>query len=407
MSFNKILLIICPLLFLLACKEDHKVSAIHAGQEMQLDSMPGNCPYLTKDSKGNIVISWAKAINDSASVFCYAISADDGKSFGKAIAIPASNTIQPHSENLPKIIFKPSGEIIALWGAANPNLKNKYSGQVYYSQSFDEGVTWGKTRPLVNDTVSYDQRYYDVALLPTGEAAIIWLDNRKTNDKEGSGLYFATTAGKNGFQNERMISEGCCQCCRTDLFVDSKAGIHILYRGIIKDSIRDMLHSVSVDGGASFSKPQLISNDNWVINGCPHTGPSMTENKEGLHFAWFTGGRNKGCFYTQSTNNGNNFIHQDRISTLGSHPQISSFSNGELLVAWDESVQVNNKYYKRIGVQKRTATGINKAQAFITADTITATYPVVTSLNDQTSLIAYTVKKSDKNYIMYQRLSLE
>lgn len=196
MNFNKILLIACPLLFLLACKNDHKVSVIRAGQPMQIDSMPGNCPYLTKDSKGNIVISWAKAINDSTSVFCYAISADDGKSFGKTITIPASNNIQPHSENLPKIIFKPSGEIIALWGAANPNPKNKYSGQVYYSQSFDEGVTWSKARPLVNDTVSYDQRYYDAALLPTGEAAIIWLDNRKTNVKEGSGLLFCNYCGK-------------------------------------------------------------------------------------------------------------------------------------------------------------------------------------------------------------------
>lgn len=50
MSFNKILLIACPLLFLLACKNDHKVSAIRASQAMQINSMPGNCPYLTKDS---------------------------------------------------------------------------------------------------------------------------------------------------------------------------------------------------------------------------------------------------------------------------------------------------------------------------------------------------------------------
>jgi hypothetical protein len=92
---------------------------------------------------------------------------------------------------------------------------------------------------------------------------------------------------------------------------------------------------------------------------------------------------------------------------LGSHPQISSFSNGELLVAWDESVQVNNKYYKRIGVQKRTVTGMNKAQAFITTDTMTATYPVVAPLNDKASLIAYTVKKSDKNYILYQQVNVE
>ena len=407
MNYYKILFSAALIFFLSACKNDKKSSAIRAGSAMQIDSMPGSCPYLTKDTKGNIVVSWARAVNDSTSIFCYAVSADAGQSFGKTIIIPSSNNIQPHSENLPKIIFKPSGEIIALWGAANPNPKNKYSGVVFYSQSFDEGKTWNGPKTLVNDTTGYDQRYYDVALLSTGEAAIIWLDNRKTTDKEGSALYFATTGGGNGFQKEKMISQGCCQCCRTDLFVDSKAGIHVLYRGIIKDSIRDMVHSVSTDGGKNFSAPKLISNDNWVINGCPHTGPAMTENKEGLHFAWFTGGRNKGCFYTQSTNNGNSFSQHDRISFLGSHPQVSAFPNGKLVVAWDESIQVKDKYFKRIGVQTRTAEGVTEKQGFITADTLTASYPVVAPLNDHASLIAYTMKKAGKDFILYQKVNLD
>ncbi len=403
----KIFLAACSLLFLLACNDEVKNYPIQAAHAMLIDSMPGSCPYLTKDAKGNVAASWARAVTDSTYIFCYAVSADGGQSFGKIIAIPSSHTIQPHSENLPKIIFKPSGEIIALWGAANPNPTNKYSGLVFYSQSFDEGKSWSEPTSLVKDTASYDQRYYDVAMLPTGEAAIIWLDNRKTTDKEGSSLYYASTEGRNGFQKEKMISQGCCQCCRTDLFIDSKAGIHVLYRGIIKDSIRDMVHSVSNDGGNNFSSPKLISDDNWVIRGCPHTGPAMTENKEGLHFAWFTGGRNKGSFYTQSTDNGKSFVAPDRISELGSHPQITSLPDGELLVAWDEAVQVNNKYYKRIAVQKRTVTGINIAQAFLTPDTMMATYPVVASLNDRVSVIAYSVKKGDQNYIMYQRLNIE
>jgi hypothetical protein len=390
-----------------SCNQDKSISSIQPGNPVQIDTLPASCPYLAKDNKGNILLSWVRTNKDSSSVFCYAVSADNGQSFGKAVVIPSSDNIQPHSENLPKIIVKPSGEIMALWGAANPNPENKYSGLVFYSQSFDEGKTWSTPKALVNDTASFDQRYYDVALLPNNEIAVIWLDNRKTTDKEGSGLYFAVSEGRNGFTQEKLISQQCCQCCRTDLFVDSRNGIHVLYRGIINDSIRDMVHIVSEDGGKNFSAPNRISNDNWVINGCPHTGPSMTENKGGLHFAWFTGGKNKGCFYTQSTNNGNNFIKHDRISSLGSHPQIASFSNGDLVVAWDEAVQVNNKYYKRIGVEKRTATGVNKAQAFITADTMTATYPVVASLNDQASLIAYTVKKADKTYIMFQRVNLE
>jgi hypothetical protein len=41
---------------------------------------------------------------------------------------------------MPKVIFKPSGEIIALWDAPNPNPKNNYSGLVYHTQSLDKRV---------------------------------------------------------------------------------------------------------------------------------------------------------------------------------------------------------------------------------------------------------------------------
>jgi hypothetical protein len=400
-------IIIIVALFFYSCSHPGNIASIKPGNPVEVDELPATCPYFTKDSKGNILLSWVRTNKDSSFVFCYAISSDDGRSFGKTIMIAASSNIQPHSENLPKIIVKPSGEMMALWGAANPNPENKYSGLVFYSQSFDEGKTWSTPKTLVNDTASFDQRYYDVALLPNNEVAVIWLDNRKKTDKEGSGLYFAVSEGRNGFTQEKMISENCCQCCRTDIFVDSKSNIHVLYRGIINDSIRDMVHIVSKNRGKNFSTPKRISNDNWVINGCPHTGPAMTENKEGLHFSWFTGGRNKGCFYTRSNDNGNSFIQPDRISPLGSHPQIASFPDGELLVTWDESVQVNNKYYKRIGVQKRSPAGTSGTQAFITADTMMATYPVVAALKDKASLIAYTMKKAGKNYIMYQRLSFE
>ena len=213
--------------FFYACNNDKRISSVEQGTAIQIDSLPGSCPYLTKDSKGNIFLSWVRMMDDSSASFCYAVSADGGKSFGKTIVIPSSSSIQPHSENLPKIIVKPSGEIMALWGAANPNPKNKYSGLVFYSQSVDEGKTWSTPKPLVSDTASYDQRYYDVALLPGNEVGVIWLDNRRSTAKEGSGLYFAVTEGNNGFQHEKRISEHCCQCCRTDLFVDKIGRAHV------------------------------------------------------------------------------------------------------------------------------------------------------------------------------------
>ena len=379
---------------------------ITAGKVVQIDATPAECPYLAKDPKGNNILSWVRMINDSTTAFCY-VTSRDGNTFSAPVVIPNSSNIQPHGENLPKIIFKPSGEIIALWGAANPNHKNKYSGLVFYTQSFDDGKSWTVAKPLVNDTASYDQRYYDVALLPNGEAGIIWLDNRKKTTKEGSALYFAATNGKNGFEGGKLISESCCQCCRTDLFVDKNGGIHALFRGIVQDSIRDMVHIVSNDGGKNFSLPKRISEDNWVINGCPHTGPAMTENSDGVHFAWFTGGQNKGCFYTKSTDNGKSFAVRDSISSLGAHPQLTSLSGGELLIAWEETHVVNNKVSKQIGIQRRNAEGKSEGKTFITASDSGASYPVIAATGERSSIVAYTTRKGEKNFVAYQVVNIE
>lgn len=386
---------------------NNKSSHILASEAFQLDTAQGLCPYLTKDAKGNTVISWVRINENGSSSFCYAVC-KDGNTFSAPIVIPNSENIEPHSENLPKIIFKPSGEIIALWGAANPNPQNKYSGLVFYVQSFDDGKTWTSPKPLINNKASFDQRYYDVALLNNGEAGIIWLDNRKTNKEHaGSALYFATTRGKDGFQNDTIIAEPCCPCCRTALFVNKRGDIHVLYRAIINDTIRDMVHAVSTDGGKTFSKPQRISNDNWVINGCPHTGPSLTATNSVLHFAWFTGGKNPGCYYTRSTDNGKTFFHADSICSLGSHPQIAALYNDNIVVAWDETVNDGNKIYKKIGLQQRDVHGKSIEKIFITSQNADASYPVVIASKNNRVIVAYCEKTKGKNYIFYQPVTFQ
>jgi hypothetical protein len=392
--------------YISSCKTGDAKPASSADNSTQVDSLPGQCPYLAKDNKDNVVISWVRAKNDTSNIFCYSVSNDEGKTFNAAIEIPTSTNIEPHSENLPKIIYKPSGEIMALWGAANPNPKNKYSGLVYYSKSFDDGKTWSAASPLVNDQNSFDQRYYDVARLQNGEIGIIWLDNRKTTNKDGSALYFASTNGREGFTPGKLISQPCCQCCRTDLFVDTHGQVHVLYRGIIQDSIRDMVHIVSIDGGRNFSQPERISKDNWVLNACPHTGPSMTENKEGIHFAWFTGGKNKGCFYNRSTDNGVSFSTPENISAMGSHPQMATQADGNLIITWDETLKTDTSINKRIGIEKRNQQGKYLSKKFITPDSGSSGYPVVTTLDGNKCLVAYTSKKGKNTFVNYQVIEL-
>jgi len=406
MKKNILLILISTGFIFQSCFNSEKKISINASNPMQVDTSEGSCPYLTKDNNGNIVLSWIRKIDSSTSVYCYAISNDKGKTFGKVIEIPGSENIHPHGENMPKIIFKTNGEVIAAWASANPNPKNAYSDLVFYSQSFDNGATWSKATKLVDDTAGYDQRYFDMAILPNGNIGIAWLDNRKKTSSEGSALYFAETSGNSGFENEHLVSEPCCPCCRTDMFVDSKKNIHILYRGIINDSIRDMVTAISTDNGKTFSTPERISNDNWVIAGCPHTGPAMTENKDGIQFTWFTGGNNGGVYYCSSNNECKTFSSREKVSGIASrHCQITSVNN-DIAIVWNENFSKENISSSRIGMEIRKADGNDPVKQYITSETGEATFPVIKSIDKNSVLVAYTESLGDRDYVKYKVVKL-
>ncbi|MCB0428821.1 MAG: exo-alpha-sialidase [Flavobacteriales bacterium] len=371
-------------------------------ESVAVDSYPSSCPFLTRDPKGRPVLSWVRHLTDTTAVMCFAISDDEDDAFGSPVVVTPSTDVHPHGENLPKIIFRPDGSIIAMWGKANPSPANKYWGLVSYAQSWDKGKTWTEAKPLVQDTTSQDQRYFDMALLPNGEVATIWLDNREEVKAEGSSLYYAVTDGRKGFANEKPIGASVCPCCRTDLYIDPQHNIHVAYRDIIQDSIRDMVHAVSTDNGATFSEAKRISPDNWILNGCPHTGPSMVATGDVLHFAWYTGGDPAGVFYAHSEDGGETFSVRDSVSGVASskHPQIAAFDNGNLIIVWDEVAKQGEHFVPRIGLQFRNPHGNVLYTEHITEDGPVA-FPVLLPRTNQTFVLAYTYGTPGSEKVKY------
>lgn len=147
-------------------------------------------------------------------------------------------------------------------------------------------------------SASASRGYFDLKALPDGAVAAIWLEGDKLNEEKGRGsfLKFAISRGNAGFEAPITLSRHACQCCKTKLFVDSRGKLHVLYREIYADGARDIAHTVSANGGKSFSPSQNISLDKWYLQGCPHVGPDMAETKEGLQFSWFSKGGSGGIY---------------------------------------------------------------------------------------------------------------
>ena len=165
---------------------------------------------------------------------------------------------------------------------------------------------------------------------------------------------------------------------------------------------------VSLDNGSTFSQPIRISADNWVINGCPHTGPTVAENKTGLHFAWYTMGGGEGVFYCRSSDFGKTFSERDTVSNNPSakHPQITALPNGNIAIAWDESVKKGEKVNAWIGLQVRDPEGKIISSKFVSSDNTISEFAVVKAIDEKNILIAYNHRLNERESVTYKMVSV-
>jgi len=98
-----------------------------------------------------------------------------------------------------------------------------------------------------------------------------------------------------------------------------------------------MVYLSSNDGGKSFSAVKPISEDNWQVEGCPHTGPSLAVTNQQVNAVWFTAGGGAGLYYASSPNLSEGFNSRTLLSTAGRHPQMATFAQNKLAVVFEEN----------------------------------------------------------------------
>jgi len=302
-------------------------------------------PYLSKDHRGNTVLCWTEQNPDDSLYYLkYAVFDTQLKQFNKAIAVPATAGMSLSAESMGKIAFKDDGTVIAVFSKSFPGEKNKYAGAIYYCSSEDNGNHWSEPRFLHTDTSrTYGRSFFDVARLADGEVCAVWLDGRFGEEEKGSALFFSRTEKGEGFARDTCLDKNTCECCRTEILTDQSGRIHIAYRGIqfpsgvLGKQVRDMVYTTSADNGRTFSAARVISKDQWEIQGCPHTGPTLAATKNALHALWFTGGGTPGLYASSLKAGEVDFRDRVLISKSGRHPQMVEV-DGKLATVWEESL---------------------------------------------------------------------
>lgn len=399
-------------------------------QVLSTGGIEATAPYFTKDNKGNAVLCWTeKDSQDSLYRLKYAAFDAEKKRFNTAVTVPASAGCSNAAESMAKVAFKADGTVLAIFARRFPNEKNPYAGAIYYSISADRGLNWSGARFLHTDTAhTYGRSFFDVARLKDGELGAIWLDGRYGKNIKGSALFFArTTAGK-GFATDTCIVKGTCECCRTAIFSDEAGNIHLAYRNInfpavLSDrQVRDMAYQLSADQGKTFSATRAISNDNWEISGCPHSGPSLAVSTAGVEAVWFTAGGGAGLYHTTSAGLGGDFRNRKLITAAGRHPQLVALKKEKLVMVCEEALSASaaqpmEKGHSHAEMKMSHAAGSAKIMLYnltagtgqkplaLTDGTAADHHAVLTSVGDDV-LIAWVREEKSGPRIYYTRVAV-
>jgi hypothetical protein len=338
---KQIFFVFTALVILISCK--HQNNSDTSVQSLNSGRQEATAPYFTQDNRGNPVLCFSEIDTaDSLYRLKYTTYNSTADAFGPAVLVPGSKGLNIAAESMGKVAFKGDGTAVAVFGRRFEREKSPFAGAIYFMSSADKGKTWTRPEFLHSDTAhAYGRGFFDLARLRDGQLAAVWLDGRFGKSIQGSALFFATTAGTSGFGADKCLEKGTCECCRTDLLTDAAGNLHLAYRSILfpdqlmGKQVRDMVYKVSNDNGKTFSSVETISKDNWRIEGCPHSGPSLAVQNNGVTAVWFTGAGAPGI-YTAATGADGKFRSRNLLSSSGRHPQMSVLPGGKMAVVSEE-----------------------------------------------------------------------
>lgn len=418
---------------LASCKQSEKgTTSIHTIDQESTEAIN---PYFTRDQDDNAVLCWTAKDSSGTYQLKYAIYNNSKNTFNEPITVSSSNNLSTSAESMGKVAFKADGSVIAIYGKKLESTQSPYASAVYYSASTDQGKNWSSEKIIHSDTsTNVGHSYFDIARLKDGELAAIWLDGRFGKTEKGLALFFAKTQGGSEFGRDTLLDKSTCECCRTELLCDVNGDIHIAYRdisypnGVFGKQVRDMVYLASSDDGKSFSQPASISFDNWEVDGCPHTGPSLAVDKQQIHAVWFTAGGSTGLYHTSSAEIKGSFNVRNLISSTGKHPQMTALADHQIAIVFEDvanetnleksdqpkkedhhEMQMNHDH-SNAGNSKIVLYLKNegsKAQTInITDGKTPAHHAVVHSLSDNSVLISWVHEENGKASINYSKYTL-
>ena len=397
-------------------------SVIVAGSSSITLAIPGRSnatPSIAADGN-TVVVAWSATLpsGGAADVFA-AVSRDGGRTFGAPSRVnDVDGDARVNGEQPPRVAVR-AATITVVWTTKGAN-----GTRLVQASSADGGRTFTKAQPVPGADAAGNRGWENIAAGNTaasGRTVAVWLDHRELAQQDGqvakahhghartaaagadskpdgvamaqrSKLYIASL---DGAIPPHAITGGVCYCCKTAIAIGADGAVYTAWRHVYPGNIRDIAFSVSRDGGRTFAPPVRVSEDRWVLEGCPDDGPAMALSGDGgIHVVWPTlvsdGGEDTIALFYSVSRDGKSFAPRQRIPAEGMphHPQITIASDGTPTVAWDESASGS----RRTVMARVSVDGGGVARFARVALGDRALYPVLAAADDAT-VVAWTASE--------------
>jgi hypothetical protein len=397
-----------------------QVRAAAPHTDLAVPGRSNSTPSISADGD-RVAIAWGASQPSGATDVFVAASSDGGRSFGAPVRVnDVDGDARLNGEQPPRVAIT-GATVSVVWTTNGEN-----GTRLLFATSSDGGRRFANAAVVPGGDGPGNRGWEN--LIAADRRYVIWLDHRELARQDGevaashhdhaalaakaakpdgvamaqkSKLYVAALDGATA---PIAVTGGVCYCCKTALAA-ADGMLAAAWRHVYPGNIRDIAFTLSRDGGRTFAPPLRVSDDKWVLEGCPDDGPALAiDRARRVHVVWPTlitenNAETIALFYATS-DDGKRFTPRERIPAQGMphHPQIAIGFDGAPIVAWDESAQGSRR-----AAAARVTGGAGGRHDFareVLGDV--ALYPVIAAVRDGV-VAAWTSGKSPDSVIRVTR----
>jgi hypothetical protein len=281
-------------------------------------------PAVAAGGDGAVYVAWVEHRGKDADVFVARVNGE-GRPDGSPVRVnPVAGEAKAWHGDAPTLAVAPDGALHVGW-TGRVEAAGGHASNLYLSTSRDGGRSFASPVKVNDDQKPGVHGMHSLAVSAGGRVNVAWLDERNVAPPPADGgaggkhghkesnreVFFASSAdGGRTFSPNRSVAREVCPCCKTSLAAAPDGRVYVGWRQVLPGEFRHIAVASTADGGQTFSEPAVVSDDRWMIAGCPVSGAGLAVGADGaLRVLWYTAGEAgaPGLYWSESRDGGRTF----------------------------------------------------------------------------------------------------